>query len=48
MLRAGQLICRTDIEKELYMMQTFGGMDQSRCEITLTLSYNVDLMMLQG
>ena len=30
-LRAGQLICRNDFEKELYMMQSFGGMDQ-RCE----------------
>ncbi|XP_023348882.1 LIM homeobox transcription factor 1-beta, partial [Eurytemora carolleeae] len=29
-LRGGQLICRMDFEKELYMMQGFGGMDQTR------------------
>ena len=31
-LRGGQLICRTDFEKELYMMQGFGGLDHSRCK----------------
>ncbi len=30
-LRAGQLICRTDFEKELYMMQGFGPIEQ-RCK----------------
>ena len=32
MLRAGQLICRNDFEKELYMMQSFGGSMEQRCK----------------
>ena len=36
MLRAGQLICRNDFEKELYMMQSFGGSMEQRCKSPLT------------
>lgn len=39
-LRAGQLICRTDFEKELYMMQSFGGMDQGHRWMGDELAYD--------
>ena len=44
-LRAGQLICRNDFEKELYMMQSFGGMDQ-RCEQIMNAT--VELCVIKG
>ena len=46
-LRAGQLICRTDFEKELYMMQSFGGMDQ-RCEFTIIANFSVTILILKN